>query len=356
MKNDLYVLILAGGSGERFWPLSRNERPKQLLQLLSAGTLLGDTIDRLTGLVSHDHILVLTNHVQEQAVRQLCSNLPPDNIIAEPAKRDTAAAIALGAAWISIRDPQATMAVLPADHLIKDKDNFQATLKAAKLAAEQSGDLVTIGINPTWPCPSFGYIEEGNQINVAGAEQAAIREVKTFREKPDAELAEKFLQQGNFRWNAGMFIWQVDSIITEFNRHSQEIAGFLSRVHESSNFHATMNEFFPALPKISIDYAVMEKAARVLVVEATFDWDDVGTWIAVSRYLDRDAEGNASNTSISSVDAEDNVIYSQNKLHVGLLGVRDLVIVETSDALLVCDVAKAEKIKALVKHIPKHLQ
>ncbi len=356
MKNDLYVLILAGGSGERFWPLSRSTRPKQLLQLLSDGTLLGDTVARLDGLVPKDHILILTNHIQEQAVRDLCRELPQENIIAEPDKRDTAAAIALGAAWISIRDPQATMAVLPADHLIQDKKSFQSTLRAAQLAAEQSGDLVTIGIKPSWACPSFGYIETGDKVAVTGVTDATVMEVNTFREKPDSELAEKFLQQENFRWNAGMFIWQVDSIITEFNRHAKEIACFVSRAHESSDFDATLAEFFPSLPKISIDYAIMEKAARVLVVEATFDWDDVGTWIAVSHYLDKDDGGNSSNTTLTVLDSNDNVVFSQNKLHVGLLGVRDLIIVETSDAILVCDVAKAEKIKALVKHIPGDLQ
>lgn len=356
MKNELYVLILAGGSGERFWPLSRNERPKQLLNLFSSGTLLTDTIARLEGLVPKENILILTNHVQEKAVRSLCPDLPAPNIVAEPAKRDTAAAIALGAAWISLRNQKATMAVLPADHLIRDKDGFHRTLRAAAAAAEQTGDLVTIGIDPTWACPSFGYIEEGPDVTIPGAEDATIREVRTFREKPNPDLAEKFLQEGTFRWNAGMFIWSINSIIKELNRHAPAIAGFLSRLHESGDFDGVMREHFPTLPKVSIDYAIMEKASRVLVVRAAFDWDDVGTWTAVAKYFDSDARRNASNTALTTLDAEDNIVFSHSKSHVALLGVRDLIVVEAGDALLVCHASEAEKIKALVKDVPPDLQ
>lgn len=356
MKSEIYVLVLAGGSGERFWPLSRNARPKQLHKLLSQSTLLGDTIARLDGLVPPENILVLTNRLQEAAVREVCPGLPEGNIVAEPDKRDTAAAIALGAAWISRRNPCATMVVLPADHLIKDSEGFRRTLRTAAAAAEQTGDLVTIGIAPTWPCPSFGYIEQGAEVPVEGAEGIAVREVLTFREKPNAELAEKFLQQGNFRWNAGMFIWTVHSIIKELNRSAPEIAAFLSKAHETNDFAATLAEHFPALPKISIDYAVMEKAHRVLVVEAAFDWDDVGTWTAVSKYLDSDPHGNASNTPLTVLDAGNNIVFSRNRRHVGLLGVRDLIVVETDDALLVCHAAEAEKIKLLVRNLPPALQ
>ncbi len=356
MQNQLYALVLAGGSGERFWPLSRNAKPKQLLQLLSNSTLLGDTISRLQGLVANENILILTNHLQEKAVRQICHSLPHENIVAEPDKRDTAAAIALGAAWISRRDPRAIMAVLPADHLIRNVDGFQRTLRAAALTAEQTGDLVTIGIQPTWPCPSFGYIEQGSKISIEGVDEIAIHEVLTFREKPNTELAEKFLQQGNFRWNAGMFIWSVNSIIKELNRSAPEIASFVSKAHEAQDFHAALVEHFPKLPKISIDYAVMEKAHRVLVVQAAFDWDDLGTWTAVAKYLNHDEHHNAANTPIITRDASGNIIFSQNHKHVALLGVRDLILVETQDAILVCHISEAEKIKALVQKLPPALQ
>src|SRR5580704_7145767 len=187
MSPELYVLILAGGSGERFWPLSRRARPKQLLSLFSDETLLEGTLRRLEALAPPDHILILTNADQEAGVRALCPQLPPENILAEPAKRDTAAAIALGAGWIAMRAPHATMIVLPADHLIRDVAGFQKTLRVAAAAAERTGDLITIGIKPTWACPGFGYIEQG--VNTYGPAKDLF-EVVRFREKPAADLAE----------------------------------------------------------------------------------------------------------------------------------------------------------------------
>src|ERR1700677_930516 len=185
MSSKIYALILAGGSGERFWPLSRKNRPKQLLALFSEKTLLEDTIHRLKGLVEPEHILILTNKDQEEAVRAMCPSLPEENIVAEPAKRDTAAAIALGVGWVSMRDPSATMIVLPADHLIKDVAGFQKTLRASAAAAQQSGELVTIGIKPTWACPGFGYIEQGQKSALKETEGVQVHEVARFREKPD---------------------------------------------------------------------------------------------------------------------------------------------------------------------------
>ena len=355
---SFYVLILAGGSGERFWPLSRRTRPKQLLSLFTEETLLEATLRRLDGLVPPDHILILTNAEQEAGVRACAKQLPAENIVAEPAKRDTAAAIALGVGWVAARDPRATMAVLPADHLIKDTAAFQRTLRTAQMAAEQSGDLVTIGIQPTWACPGFGYIELGPKFRLASAAEGSpgVHEVVRFREKPDADLAESFLRQGNFRWNAGMFIWSIPAILSAFNRHSPALAEFIQRLHATSDFAGTLQKYFPSLPKISIDYAVMEKAGRVLMVEAAFDWDDVGSWTAVAKYLTEDAAGNFSNTAVQALNADGNIVFSQRKAFVGLLGVRDLIIVETADALLICDKNEAEKIKQLVGRVPEELQ
>lgn len=355
---SFYVLILAGGSGERFWPLSRRTRPKQLLSLFTEETLLEATLRRLDGLVPPERILILTNAEQEAGVRACAKQLPAENIVAEPAKRDTAAAIALGVGWVAARDPHGTMAVLPADHLIKDTEAFQRTLQTAKMAAEQSGDLVTIGIQPTWACPGFGYIELGQKFPVTNAAEGSpgAHEVVRFREKPDAELAESFLRQGNFRWNAGMFIWTIQAILSAFNQHSPALAEFIRRLHPTSDFAGTLQEHFSSLPKISIDYAIMEKASRVLMVEAAFDWDDVGSWTAVAKYLTEDSEGNFSNTAVQTLNAGGNIVFSQRKAFVGLLGVKDLIVVETADALLICDKNEAEKIKQLVGRVPEKLQ
>ncbi len=357
MTTPLYVLILAGGSGERFWPLSRKNRPKQLLSLFSNETLLEATIRRLDGLVPLEHILILTNADQEPGVRALCPQLPRENIVAEPAKRDTAAAIALGAGWISMRAPNATMIVLPADHVIQDSTGFQKTLRVAVAAAEETGELVTIGIKPTWACPGFGYIEMGAPAALAAKPEGPdVFDVVRFREKPGGELAETFLSAGNFRWNAGMFIWSMPSIISAFNRHAPELGEFISQIHRCSDLAPILRDAFPALPKISIDYAVMEKAGRVLMVESAFDWDDVGSWTAMEKYLARDSAGNVGNAELRAIESGGNLIYSTQKTLVGLIGVQDLIVVQTADAVLICHKHEAEKIKHLVAQMPQNLQ
>jgi mannose-1-phosphate guanylyltransferase len=358
MTSSLYVLILAGGSGERFWPLSRRNRPKQLLSLFSTVTLLEETLARLEGLVEREHILILTNREQEAAVRALAAGLPPENIVAEPAKRDTAAAIALGAGWVSLRDSGATMIVLPADHLIQDRAAFQATLRTAVTAAQETGELVTIGIKPTWACPGFGYIEQGERTILTGETGGQpVYEVVRFREKPNVELAEQFLKQGHFRWNAGMFIWPLSAILSALEQHAPALASFVEALHAGEDFGTVLAERFPELPKVSIDYAIMEKAERVLVVEAGFDWDDVGSWTAVAKYLKHGGEQNASNTErLTTHDAAGNIVYTTRQGHVALMGVRDLIVVQTEDALLVAHRSEAEKIKQLVGKVPVELQ
>lgn len=356
MAQRLYVLILAGGSGERFWPLSRKNKPKQLLSLFSEKSLLEETLDRLDGLVPPEQILILTNKDQEAGVRALADRLPAENIVAEPAKRDTAAAISLGVGWIALRDRSATMAVLPADHLIQDSKGFCKTLRTAAAAAEQTGELVTIGIKPTWPCPGFGYIEIGDSISLTGVRGPTVHEVRRFREKPNRELAETFLRQGGFWWNAGMFLWSLPAILSAFERHAPELATFVQLIREKGDLEGVVGRHFEKLPKISIDYAVMEKAARVLMVEAGFDWDDVGSWTAISKYFEADANGNAANTALTSMKSERNIVFSSDKKRVALLGVRDLIVVQTGDALLVCSREQAERIKDLVSAVPKELQ
>ena len=353
MSQNLYALILAGGSGERFWPYSRRARPKQLLKLFSDRTMLEETIARLGDAVPPDRIFVLTNQEQEAAVRAACPGVPAENIVAEPAKRDTAPAVALGVGLVLRRDPQAVMAVLPADHLIKDDAAFRRDLLAGAKAAAESGALLTIGIKPTWACPGFGYIEQGPRTSDG---EPAIYEVKRFREKPDAVLAESFLQQGNFRWNAGMFIWSIPSIMAELTKQAPELAAFVARMRTADDLPALLAADFPALPKISVDYAIMEKAARVLELEASFDWDDVGSWLAVAKYLPAHEGGNAANGPLTTQDAANNIVFSGGKKHIALAGVQDLIVIDTGDALLVCHRSEAENIKKLVPRVPEELQ
>src|SRR5437763_4314189 len=335
MPNPIYALILAGGSGERFWPLSRRARPKQLLSLVSDKTLLEQTLARLEGLVPNERILVLTNAEQESAVRKLLGNFPKENIIAEPAKRDTAAAVALGTGWVVARDHAATMLILPADHVISNQVAFQESLALAADAAEETGELVTIGIKPTWACPGYGYIEQGTPVRLRKRSDAVHR-VLRFREKPNLDLAESFLRKGNFRWNAGMFVWSVPTVLREFNRQAPELADFISQLRAPKNFEKALRERFSKLPRISFDYAIMEKADRVLVVEASFDWDDIGSWRAVANYFEKDNQGNAANGAITALDSSHNIIFQQGGTTIALLGVRALMVVRTQAALWVC--------------------
>ncbi len=352
-----YALILAGGSGQRFWPVSRDALPKQLLKLFGDKTLLELTVERLKGVIPTENILVLTNTQQEAKVRELLPQLPEGNIIAEPEKRDTAPAIALGVGWVAARDPSATMIVLPADHLIKDEAAFQKVLLGAAYAAESSGALVTIGIKPTWPCPSYGYVERGRRSMLNGMDESLlVYEVVRFREKPNPDLAEHFISVGNFTWNAGMFIWTLPAIFSELSRHAPILADFVAEMRKSRDMCATVKKQFGKLPKLSIDYALMEKASRVLNVEATFDWDDVGNWTSVGRYLQQDKNGNQHNCKLAQFDASGNIVFSQTDNHVALLGVQDLIVVQSKDAILIASKSHAESIKKLVDALPQELR
>jgi mannose-1-phosphate guanylyltransferase len=240
--------------------------------------------------------------------------------------------------------------VLPADHVIKDTSAFQKTIRAAARAAEQNSALVTIGIKPASPHPGFGYIEAGEPIG------KGVHRVVRFREKPNVELAESFIRKGNFRWNAGMFVWTVPTILTEFNRHAPELARFISACSAPGGFETALRERFAELPKISFDYAIMEKAEHVLVVEAQFDWDDVGSWQAVARYFEKDKSGNAANCEVTALNAGENIVFDEAGGNIALLGVNNLIVVRTRDAVLVCHRHHAEEIKNLVAKLPEKLQ
>ena len=357
MASSIYALILAGGSGERFWPLSRKARPKQLLKLVSKQALLEDTVNRLEGWIPRDRILILTNVEQERSVRELLKDFPKENIVAEPAKRDTAAAIALGVGWVALRDHFATMVVLPADHVIGNQKAFRETMELAATAAQETGSLVTIGIKPTWACPGFGYIEQGAPVRLPnGPSSPAINRVVRFREKPNVDLAESFIRKGNFRWNAGMFVWSVPKVLSEFNRHAPELGDFISQVRDLKQFDKILSTRFSKLPRVSFDYAIMEKADRVLVVEASFDWDDVGSWSAVAKYFSADEHANAASGAVTAVDSTNNIVFDQTGTTIALLGVHNLIVVRTGDALLVCHRHQAERIKDLIGKLPPELQ
>ena len=353
-KDQRYALILAGGSGTRFWPLSRHARPKQLLDLFGSGSMLQATVRRVTAFIPPERIFILTNSLQRDEVLQQAEGVPSENIIAEPTRRDTAPAVALGIGLIAARHPQASMIVLPSDARIGDDAAFSALAQDALSLAEREEALITIGIRPTWPCPSYGYIERTQPLQDAALSHTCY-EVAGFREKPSREVAEQYVATGRFCWNAGIFVWSVPCVRAQLAKHAPQLADFVSAMASAQDAPSVISEQFPQLTPISIDFALMEKADRVLNFEATFPWDDVGSWISVGSYLPQDAAGNAANTPLVAQGAGENIVFSASGKQVALLGVRDLIIVDTGDALLIARKEDADRIRNITSELPPEL-
>ena len=348
-----YACIMAGGSGERFWPLSRIAKPKHLVPLLSEATLLEETVRRVEHALPAENIFVLTNAAQIEGCRAVLKHLKPHQFIAEPAKRDTAPACALGTALVRNLDPDAVVVFLPADALIKDSETFGAQLKAgAKLASEQD-TIVTFGIRPNHPSTRFGYLQAGEALKETTA-ACPFFHVDKFVEKPDLETAKKYVHSGNFFWNAGIFLWKSSTFLREAKRLKPELAEFVEKFPKK-DYAAFLAEKFPVLPKISVDYAIMEKASHVTVAEARFDWDDMGSWTALPAHLPMDEHGNTLRGAVAIYDAKNNIAISEKRL-IALCGVSDLIVVETADAILVCRRDAAEQIKHLQPKLPDEVR
>ncbi|MEY2878361.1 MAG: hypothetical protein RLZZ15_741 [Verrucomicrobiota bacterium] len=348
-----YACIMAGGSGERFWPLSRARAPKQLVKLFGGTTLLEQTVRRLDGIVPPENIFVLTNEVQLAATRAALPMLAPSQIVAEPAKRDTAPAAALAAALVRARDPQGVMALLSADALIHDSARCGAQLGAALARAAAAEVIVTVGIPPAFPSTGFGYLEMGDEC-ARGAEGSRFRRVKRFVEKPDAATAATYVASGNFSWNAGMFVWRASLFLAEAERNAPTLATFI-REFPTGDYAAYLAAEFPTLePRTSLDFAIMEKARAVEAVVAEFDWDDVGLWTALPKHLPADAAGNTVHGSVITSASSGNIAVSNGRT-IALCGVKDLVVVETADAILVCHRDAVQDIKNITKLLPKEL-
>ncbi len=336
--DHLHIFVLAGGSGERFWPLSRTRLPKHLLRLLSDRTLLETTVRRVEGLVPWERVFVLTNSAQADAVRAELPFLPSENILAEPEKRDTAPACALATGLARARDPKAVCALLPADAIIHNIPVYQGQLADAARLAGGRDALVAFAIPPIGAATGFGYLHLG------GEEEGACR-VLRFVEKPDQSTAETYFRSGQYGWNAGMFVWRAEVFLQETERQVPELGKFIREfpVTAEADFIASR---FPALPKISVDYAVMENAAEVLAIRARFDWDDVGSWAALPEHLGHDEDGNTTRGEVVQWESKNNVVISSGRT-IALCGVDDLVVVETPDAILVCHRDAVQDIKKL---------
>lgn len=351
-NSNAYVCVMAGGSGERFWPMSRQRTPKHLLKLFSEQTLLGDTVQRLERVVPRSNLFVLTNEAQLADTRAALPQLPPDQIIAEPARRDTAPAAALATGYVRARNPNGVLALLPADHLIKNTSRFAAQLAGALALGATADALLTFAIRPTYASPGLGYLEMGEEVSRSDR-GGVVRRVTRFVEKPDLATAERYITEGNYAWNAGMFVWKVGLFERELERNAPELARFV-RDFPAGDPTAYLAQHFPSLPRISVDYAVMEKAPAVQTVVAEFDWDDVGMWTSLPPHLDADASGNSTRGSVVAHNAQNNVAISNGRT-VALVGVKDLVVIETADAVLVCHRDCVQDIKKLMPALPKEL-
>ncbi|MEM9158872.1 MAG: sugar phosphate nucleotidyltransferase [Verrucomicrobiota bacterium] len=348
---DRYVVIMAGGKGERFWPASRLKRPKQLLPIVGGSPMLTQTVNRLGDSIPLENVFVITNVEQWEGVRAVCPMLPVENIVAEPVGRDTAAAVGLAMLLIKNRNPEASLAMLPADAFIKDAENFQSVLEAAFEAAESDTCLMTIGIQPTEPATSYGYVHKGDVLGEAAGRE--VFKVRQFKEKPNLETAKEYLASGEYYWNAGMFVWSVASIEAALAEFTPVLKSGLNEIEAGLNEGKALDdllaELYPGLEKISVDFAIMEKAQNVRTLAATFDWDDVGAWPAVERHFPADEAANVTDGSAVFEGAARNIVVGEKNHLVALVGVEDLIVVQTEDATLVCKKSEAQKIKDLVK-------
>ena len=338
-----WAVVLAGGVGSRFWPLSTEKRPKQLLPLVGRDPLLVETLKRLRPMVPPARTLILTNASLAGAIARAAPRVPKKNIIAEPKPAGTAAALAWAAHVIEERDgPGATMISVHADWAIGDADGFRETLSAAATAAETHHSLVTVGIVPTRADPGFGYIEPGEQV------ARGVRRVARFVEKPTRERAAEMRDQG-FLWNSGIFAWRVGDFLDEVRAHSPEVAPALAKHGRS------LKTFFSAVKPIAVDHAVLERSSRMLVASGDFGWDDVGTWGALLRVRARDGGANALSGSVHALDARNNVVHAEHQ-DVVLFGVSDLVVVAKDGLTLVTTIDRSADLKTLVESLPRTLR
>lgn len=349
----LHAMIMAGGGGTRFWPRSRQARPKQFLTLTGDRTLLQQACDRLESQVAAQQTWIITaaRH-RGEALREL-PQLPAEQIIGEPIGRDTAACIGLGAALIEQSDPGAVMLVSPADHVIEPTESFRRAVQAATLVIEDRPDsLVTFGITPTHPATGYGYIRRAERIKNYGS--CDVYRVESFREKPATELAERFLAEGGYFWNSGIFMWKAGTLLNELRKNKPTLADGVERVAASWNgpdAERVLSQIYPTLERISIDYAVMEKATTAMVLEAPFRWDDVGSWPALERLHAQDGDGNTILALHSGLNTSNCIIVGEPGRLIATAGVRDLLIIQDGDALLVADRRDESAVKQIVERL-----
>ncbi|MBW8308894.1 MAG: hypothetical protein K0M45_04570 [Candidatus Paracaedibacteraceae bacterium] len=341
-----FGVIMAGGGGTRFWPLSRQALPKQLLNLSGKDLMINETIDRITANIPKQDIFVVTNVAQVEKMKECVDGRIEDNhILAEPSARNTAACIGYAAFEIIKKYGDGIMCIFPSDHYIKNLTEFNRIIEDGIRAAEANNTLVTVGINPTFPATGYGYIRYDKNENTIA------KKVIEFKEKPDFETAKSYVESGNYAWNSGMFIWKASTILQNFQRYLPEVYDYLQQIAESMNTpkeYETLSWIYPLIPSISIDYGIMEKSNEVVVISGDFGWNDVGSWDMLDALYDADDNGNVVHGEQININTTNCISYSSGKL-IATVGLDNVVIVETADAILVCDKNKVQDVKLVVE-------
>lgn len=352
---DMIAIVMAGGTGTRFWPLSRTERPKQVLSLGDQPVLLKQTLDRLEAALPTERIYVITAREHESVIRDHAGSVPPGNVIAEPEGRDTAACAALGS--MIARDQlgnQGVMGLFPADHLIQPRDLFAHFVELAYRVTGERGGIVTFGIPPDHPSTGYGYIRyddaSGEEVN-----DQVVYAVESFTEKPDRNRARDFLSQGNYLWNSGMFFWKAGHFLSEVKRCLPGLHEGLDRIQsewrETGDLRKALEKHYARLPAISVDYGILEKTDRVFTLPVSFEWSDLGTWDSLEKLFDTDENSNVRVGNVVSLDSVNSILFGSDSMLIGTIGVEGLVVVATEDAVLVCPKDRAEDVKALVNEL-----
>lgn len=351
---ELRAVIIAGGIGTRFWPLSRKHKPKQFLPIISEKTMVEETVNRILPLLSPSQIYTVANFEQTQTLRKLLPKLPEKNLLVEPRGKNTAPSLMLATAWIYLQTPKAVIAALPSDHLIKDSSLYLQILKAGASIAAEGDYLITFGISPTYPATGYGYIRFSEENPVQGEGQTFYR-VHEFKEKPGNEQAKTYLAEGNYLWNSGMFLWRVEVFANKLEMYAPSLFPYWERmlIALKNSDQDALDSIFDEIPSISIDYALMEKAQGVLVCPGNFGWSDVGAWSSLFDIWPKDKNGNVLRGENIIFDSQNCLSYTPHKLTV-LVGVEDLIIIDTEDALLVCHKDKDQKIKKIINLMKKN--
>lgn len=348
---SITCLIMAGGKGERFWPKSRTNLPKQFLNISGNKSMIQQCVARLQKFIPIEQVFVVTNELYAELIKAQIPSLPWDNIIIEPIGRNTAPCVGLASIIIEEKYPDSTMIVLPSDHIIKNEDEFVDILETAAAVSRRDNYLVTLGITPTYPETGYGYIESTREVQELNGLE--IHKVNKFVEKPNLEVANRYIESGNYYWNSGIFVWQVSVIrryIQQFMPEMHDLLETMKAAFKYTERNDIIRAEFSKMPDQSIDYGIMEKVKDIYVIPCKFGWDDVGSWTALERINTQDEHGNVIRGNTLNIDTKGCIIESNGKL-IATLGVEDLIIVETDDVTLICNKEKAQEIKSLIKEL-----